>query len=354
MSTANESTETSREDKFFGVKHTIGKSKDKDKVEADAEAIEIETEEELSGEPVKIEDEKPAKKDDKPEGATEDEMAGYSEKVQKRIDKLTWQAKEAERQVKAAQKENIEAVKYAKSVLQQNQQYEQVISQGEARLVEQIKGRAQLSVQQAQAKYKEAFESGDTDAVIAAQTELINANAEVRGAQDYDADYQRRVQQWQAAQQARQARAYQQQQAYLRQQQQPQQPQQQQVEVPRPSEEALNWTKENPWFGNAKHKDMTALAYGIHERLVRDDGVQVNSDEYYKRLNVEIRNRFPEYFEAAGSGQQAASRPNTVVAGGSRSNSAKSRKVKLTSSQVALAKKFGITLEQYAAKLPKE
>jgi hypothetical protein len=345
---SKEQVETSREDKFFGVKHTIG-----EKDEADAEPIEIETEEE-SGE-VKAEKVPESKKEPakKPEGASEEQMEKYSDKVQKRIDTLVWQAKEAERQAEAARKENVEAVRYAQGVLQQNRKYEQVISHGEARLVEQIKSRATLAVQQANAKYKAAYESGDTDAIIAAQNELITANAEARSAQDYDADYQQRAAQWAYQQQQRQLYLQNQQRQYLAQQQQ-QQPQAQQPQIPKPSEEALNWTRENPWFQNPKHKDMTALAYGIHERLIRDDGVEVNSDRYYQILNNEMRDRFPDYFEAAGTGQQSASRPNTVVASGSRNTGAKSRKVKLSPSQVALAKKFGLTLEQYAAKLPKE
>ena len=103
---------------------------------------------------------------------------------------------------------------------------------------------------------------------------------------------------------------------------------------------------------------MTALAYGVHERLVRDEGFDPNSDEYFEAIDATMRSRFPEHFdEGAGNTQNASStsrRTNTVVAPSSRNNGARPRKVKLKGSQVQLAKRLGLTNEQYARQLTKE
>ena len=317
---------TSTEDKFFGISTTVGD--DKSDTDDGDDKIEIVV----------------ADKEAKP---VDPELTGYSDKVQKRIDKLTWQAKEAERQRAAAQAENIEAIRYAKGVAQQNQQYEDVISKGEARLIEQIKAKANLAVAQAQAKYKQAYEAGDTDAIIAAQTELINAQAENRSAGQYDAEYQNRVHQWTQAKQQQAHQQHLQQQAYLAQQRQrQQQPQQsQQPAVAPPSRESATWADENPWFGSPKHRDMTAIAYAKHETLIRDMGVKPDSDDYYREINTEVRKHFPDYF--ADNRRQSA-RPNTVVATGSRSGTANPRKQTLSPSQVSIAKKLGVSLERYA------
>ena len=321
-------SKTSTEDKFFGISTTVGD--DKSDTDDGDDKVEI-----------VVEDKEEPKKEAKP---VDPELEGYSEKVQKRIDKLTWQAKEAERQRAAAEKENIEAIRYAKSVAQQNQKYEDVISKGEARLIEQIKGKASLAVAQAQAKYKQAYEAGDTDAIIAAQTELINAQADSRGADQYDSEYQNRVQQWTYAKQQQAQQQQSQQQAYLAQQRQQQQQPQQPVVEP-PSRESATWAEDNPWFGNPKHRDMTAIAYAKHETLVRDMGVKPDSDDYYREINTEVRKHFPDYF--ADNRRQSA-RPNTVVATGSRSGTANPRKQTLSPSQVSIAKKLGVSLERYA------
>jgi len=132
----------------------------------------------------------------------------------------------------------------------------------------------------------------------------------------------------------------------------------QQTKPVEPTEKARQWQKDNPWFGNDSHKDMTALAYGVHERLVRDEGFDPNSDEYFEAIDTTMRSRFPEYFDE-GDGQQVQTsspsrRNSTVVAPASRNNGARPRKVKLTHSQVALAKRLGLTNEQYAKQLTKE
>ena len=116
------------------------------------------------------------------------------------------------------------------------------------------------------------------------------------------------------------------------------------------------------WFG--QEKDMTALAYGVHEKLVRDEGFDPNSDEYFETIDRTMRSRFPDYFGEGDSGSGEASQdeqpsstsrsPSVVVAPSSRNNGAKPRKVRLSRTQLALAKRLGLTAEQYANQLIKE
>ena len=196
--------------------------------------------EEESEAPVAAKPEKTAQAAKPDDDDEDEELSSYCEKVQKRIKKLTWQAREAERQQKEAESLREEAINVAKNLHQRTQQYEKVITDGEARLVNEFKARAALAVQQAQSSYKEAYESGDTDAVIAAQTALIQAQAEQTQATNYENDYTQRTQQNQQRQQTVQ--------------QQPPPPPRPQA--PKPTQEAAQWAEDNPWFGDPKHKDM--------------------------------------------------------------------------------------------------
>jgi hypothetical protein len=320
------------EDKFFGVMAPIERTGAVKKEDEDNEVV------------VDIVDDLP-KKPDKPTGAVEesdeDELAGYSEKVRKRIGKLKYQQHEAERQREAAERMREEAVSYAMRLAQQNQQYEQLIQRGEGALVHQIKTRAQLQLDAAKSKYREAYEQGDTDKIIAAQEQLLTAQTEFREAEKHERTLQTRPKP-QAPAQA------------------PVQPQaaptaQPQITPPAPSEKALKWAERNPWFGAKGNKDMTALAYGVHERLVRDEGIEPDTDEYYAAIDATIRSRFPENFEQEPQYRQTPQRqPNSVVAPSKRSNAATPRRVQLTATQVALAKRLGLTNEQYAKQLIKE
>ena len=332
------------EDKFLGVKHKVVKSvqeKLDERNKQEAPEMELEIVDERAPEDRKPPRTKEAKESD------DEELEGYSEKVKKRINKLKYDFHEERRAREDAERLREEAVRVAQELNNKNQHFQTIINQGEGVLVNQIKERAGLAVDIARSEYKEAYETGETDKVIAAQEALIKAQSELTEAERQQAAVQSR---------------YQQQEDYMKAQaNQPQQPQQ---EMPRqktpaePTEKAKQWQKDNPWFGNEDHKDMTALAYGVHERLVRDEGFDPNSDEYFEAINTTMRSRFPEYFDE-GDGQQVQTsspsrRNSTVVAPASRNNGARPRKVKLTHSQVALAKRLGLTNEQYAKQLTKE
>lgn len=333
----------SQEDKFFGKKTTI------DEMVAESEAGNTAEEDKLvveEGDEFAVVDTpeptatpgKPALKEESKTG--DEELDTYSDKVQKRIDKLTWEREEAKRNEAKERALREEAVRYASTVNQQNQQQANIIATGEARLVEQIKQRAAMAVETATQKYATAYESGDTNAIIEAQKELTLAQAEQLEGYNYERDYQQRMYNWQAQQQ-RNAQIQQ------RVPQQPvqQQPQQQQAQ---PTPESQTWAQKNPWFGKAEHRDMTAIAYAEHERLITEEHVKADSPEYYQKIDAKVRHHFPEYFKSN------AQEPNTVVASGERNNSGRPRTVRLTPHQVSLARTLGLTNEEYARQALKE
>jgi len=326
-----EASELSREDKFFGVTTPL-QIPEKETPEAKAtEQVELEIVDDLPKQPVKQ-----AEKEE-----NDEELSDYSDKVRKRINKLKYEQHEAMRQREAAERMREEAVRFAQQVVAKNQQYESLISRGEGALVAQIKSRASLALDQAKSLYKEAYEAGDAQKIIEAQEKLLNAQTEFREAEKHE-----RVLQNRPRQQVQQPQ-------YTPQNYVPPQPQ-----VPQPSSKALEWTKRNPWFGPQGNRSMTALAYGIHETLIREEGVQADTDEYYQKIDAAMRQRFPDYFEKDEEVQvtsaPAQRTPSTVVAPSNRNNGARPRKIQLTASQVSLAKRLGISPEQYAKQLIKE
>jgi hypothetical protein len=321
---------TTSEDKFFGIMAPVTNKGVETPAPDDNEDIEVQIVDDL---PKKPESGRPAAK---PQDEDDDELAGYSEKVRKRIAKLKFQQHEADRQREAAEKLREEAISYARQLAERNQQYEQLIQRGEGALVSQIKTRAQLQLEQAKSRYKEAYEAGDTDKILAAQDELLTATTELREAEKHERTLQGRK----PAQPATPA--------------QPAQPTQPQA--PTPSKKALEWAERNPWFGPKGNKEMTALAYGIHERLVRDEGIAPDTDEYYTAIDEAIQARFPEHFEQepAQTRKSPQRTPSAIVAPAKRSNGTSPRRIQLTATQVSLAKRLGLTPEQYAKQLLKE
>jgi len=326
-----ETSQMSREDKFFGVETPL-QMPVKEEVKSSPEPeIELDIVDDIPKQPVKQ-----AEKED------DEELSDYSDKVRKRINKLKYEQHEAHRQREAAERMREEAVKFAQQLAAKNQQYESLIQRGEGALVSQIKARASLALDQAKSLYKEAYEAGDSQRIIDAQEKLLNAQTEVREAEKHERVLQnRRPQQTQQTQQP------------------VQQPVQQQAyQPPQPSSKAIEWTKGNPWFGPNGNRAMTALAYGVHETLVREQGVQPDTDEYYQKIDAAMRQRFPDYFEKDEDVQvtsaPAQRTPSTVVAPSNRNNGSRPRKIQLTATQVALAKRIGLTPEQYAKQVIKE
>lgn len=261
------------------------------------------------------------------QASTEKELDQYSDNVKKRIDKLTARLRETQRREQAA-------LEYAKQVQERAKQLEQqYIQTDEGRLTE-AKGRVETQVVALKQIIRKAREEGDIDTETEAQQRLTSLAME-QGQID-QASYQRSAwlaQQQQAAQVAAQQAA---------------QAVQQQPRQVDPRVE--DWAERNKWYG--KDNVMTHAAWGIHRQLIQVEGFDPSSDEYYDELDKRIRDAFPQKFAEASSGTQARTTRNVqTVAPASRSsgiNNAARRTVKLTPSQVAIAKKLGVPLEEYA------
>lgn len=253
----------------------------------------------------------------------EDELDSYDERAQQRLKQMRKVYHDERREKESAQREHQEAVNVAQRLLTENKRVNQVINNGEKEYVNNIQRIAQQDINIAKRAYKEAFEVGDADGIVEAQEQMQLANLRLVQAHNMHLG-------------ALQTPEYEVQQAQER----LQRPVQQ---VPQPDEKALDWQDRNEWFG--KDKEMTSAALGLHAKLV-DEGTPVGSKEYYNALDKTMRRRFSEYFGNSDDRKSSKGRLSNVVAPASRSTS--SKKIKLTQSQVNLAKKFGLTPEQYA------
>lgn len=271
-----------------------------------------------------------------PQAAQEDESEHeeYSASVKKRINRLTKKMREAERQRE-------EALRYAQQVQTESTQLRNRVQSLDHGYMTEYGNRLNVEQQAAEADYKKAVELGDPDATLEAQKKLNQLS--VAAAQYQQA--QQASQQQQAQQQQAQQQQYQQ--YYAQQpQQQAQQPQPQQS-APAPQEpdpKAQTWAEKNSWFG--ADEAMTFAAFGIHKKLVEDEGFDPQSDEYYNEIDKRMRTEFPHKLNT-GSDR----RPAQTVVGASRTTKAgrsNSKRVKLSPTQVAIAKKLGVPLEEYA------
>ena len=261
----------------------------------------------------------------------DDEIRQYSGRAGKRIGQLKYEYHEERRQKESAQKMQEEAVRYAQSVAQQNNELRSVVAQGESVILDTMKARGSSELDNARSAYRNAYESGDTDAILLSQENLNRA-------QQYS---------YMAEQQV----------AIV-----PDHIKQPTPELPaqQTDQRLAEWTSKNEWFGSGPNSDqeMTSFAYGVHQNLV-NSGVNPRTDEYYKRIDERVRSVFPDKVRGnAESGRVnevsvANPRRNSVVASAARSSNAP-RKVQLTSTQVQLAKRLGITTQQYAKQLLKE
>ena len=254
-----------------------------------------------------------------------DELEQYDESVQLRIKQARKVYHDERREKEAALREQQEAVAYAKKLAEENRRMRQIITTGEKEYVESVTTSATLELKMAQQALREAHEMGDADKIVEAQQAMQEANMRLASAKNYK------------------PQALQREETVVK-----PEPEQNQS-VPRPDNKALAWQERNQWFG--QNKVMTAMALGLHEDL-RDNGYVVGSDDYYSALDKTMRRRFPEEFEDAGSRKRSETvrtKPSTVVAPAVRTTA--SNKIKLQTRQVQLAKKLGLTPEQYALEL---
>jgi hypothetical protein len=257
-----------------------------------------------------------------PEAKTGDEeLDSYSKGVQSRIKKLTEKYRQEER-------DKAEALRVSQELLEENKKLKSRMQALDTGYLSEYGTRLQSQTEAAKRAYKEAYDAGDSDKMVEAQQALSNIAVET---QRYN---------------TAKLRAEQQAKAQVAQPQQPvqqQAPQQQQQAKPDPR--AMAWKDKNTWFG--EDKIMTAAAFALHNQLTEEEGFDPNTEEYYSEVDKRIRSEFPHKFQTAkksGGGSQVASASSSA----SRSNKQGRRSVKLSHSQVAIAKKLGVPLEEYA------
>ena len=255
---------------------------------------------------------------DKSKSEDGDDLSEYSDSVKKRISKLTNRFREEERQRQAA-------VEYAEAVKKQNEELKTRIDKLDTNYVGEFDTRVQSQSIAAKEAYKKALEDGNADAMYEAQQNISRIAMEESRLAQLKADRETK------AQQVEQPQA--------------QQPQAQQPQA-KPDPKAEDWAKKNTWFG--QDNTMTYAAFGLHKQLIEEEGFDATSDEYYNELDNRIRSEFPHKFAETPKKSNA---PRVASAGttASRSSSPKGRRtVKLTASQIAIAKRLNVPLEEYA------
>jgi len=275
--------------------------------------VEKDSKEDESKLEIEIEDDTPEEDKDKSplpakvrEELYNDELEDYSSKVKKKLLALKKLAHDERREKEQAQREQSEALSVAQRLVEENKRLKNNLSETEKATVSTISKNLEFENEAAKRAYKEAYETGDTDKIIEAQqriTQLALQNEKVKQFK-------------------------------------PRQVEEEEYTAPRVQTDptAVKWKSQNPWFG--EDKLMTATALAMHE-LLKDEGVVLASDEYYRRIDKEMRHRFADRFE-----KDERPTKSTVVAPATRSTASKT--VRLKSSQLSIAKKLGLTPEQYA------
>ena len=262
-------------------------------------------------------------------GADDEDLEGYSESVKKRINKLKFDQHAERRAKEEAIRLREEAIAYAEKVRRENEELRKAYAEGETVLVGQTKARLESELASAKQAYKQAYESGDADAVLAAQEKLLKLQVE----HDRVSNYRPRGAQDVAPAPAKQpavAAA---------------------PKPPKPDEKAMKWAEKNTWF--MQDKAMTGYVMGVHEDLVAQ-GIDPTSDLYYSRIDDAVRRTFPDRFDDGSIEEKAPRRQaGPVVAPAVRSPKAP-RKIVLTSTEVALAKRLGVPLKVFAAQKLKD
>ena len=255
-----------------------------------------------------------------------DELEDYSTKVKKKLIQMKRLAHEERREKENAVREQQEAISFAQKVMQENQRLKSNLNNSEKNVLATVQKAVAMEMDAAKRNYREAYDSGDTDKVMEAQERLTQATLKTEKVKNFRPPA-------------------------LQEEETPVQMQSQPAPQFRPDPSAQAWQQENTWFG--EDEEMTSLALGLHEKLKRE-GVQVSSQEYYRKIDATIRKRFPERFEEeAEQNERPVARRSLVVAPATRSTAPK--RVRLNPSEMSLAKKLNLTPEQYAkAKLEME
>jgi hypothetical protein len=257
-----------------------------------------------------------------PEDVTEEELEAYSDKVRKRIQHFTKGYHDERRAKEQAMREREELERLAQKLVDENNKLKGTVSKNQAVLIEQAKKQVAVELEQAKRAYKDAYESGNGDALLEAQDKLTSARLRSERVENFKVPA-------------------------LQEENNEVQTQEENTVAPvivKPDAKAVQWADANPWFGT--DDEMTSFALGLHKKLVTN-GIDPQSDEYYQSINARMRQVFPENFEDAQTQEvDKPKRNQNVVAPATRSTAL--RKVKLTQTQIAIAKRLGVPLEQYA------
>jgi len=294
-------------------RETMKSAKDKDTIKAGD--VEIEVEDDTPPE------DRGRKPSEPPKEVTDDELENYSDKVKTRIKHFSKGYHDERRIKEAALRERNALEDYAKQLIEDNNKLKDTVNQNQNTLLEQAKQTVIREIESAKRQYKDAYDSGDTNAIVEAQEALTTAKLRADKVANFKpAPLQDRKIPLQMAQQPIET---------------------QQVR----DERAVNWADDNPWFGS--DDEMTAFALGLDSKL-KKSGLDPQSDEYYEKINSRMRQVFPDQFDDGIEDQpeETKRKSSNVVAPATRSTG--SKKIRLTQSQVAIAKKLGVPLETYA------
>ena len=259
----------------------------------------------------------------------EDDLEKYNQEAKQRLLQMKKLINDERRAKEQALREQQEAIRVAQSLVEETKKLKGRLTEGEKVYVSNAKEGAERQLELARIAYKEAYDSGDSEKVVEAQEKLTEAKFKLHEVESYRPQYEES-----ALQTA-----------------------ENEVKIPEQSQQPQRldsktqaWLDKNSWYG--VDDDMSFLAMGIHRRLERD-GVATGSDQYWNAIDTEMRKRFPEKFagENTSETKDSVKKPSTVVAPATRSTSPK--KIRLTQTQLALAKKFKLSPEQYAMELTK-
>jgi hypothetical protein len=256
-----------------------------------------------------------------------DESQEYSKNVKTKFTQYKKAWHDERRAKEAALREQHETLEATQRILDENRRLKTMLHSGEKELISNYQASAELEVDKAERNYKEAYDAGDSDKLLEAQKELMRAEMKLDKAKNYKPAVQTQENDVQTT---------------------PQPPQTQQMDP-----KVASWVSRNPWFVDPNKLAMRKLAEGVHEELaVRYGKAYIGTDEYFKSIDKEVARRFPEEFAAASKNDEEKpqrTKPSTVVASAKRSTS--SKQVVLSKTQAALAKKLGLTNEQYAREM---
>ena len=258
-----------------------------------------------------------------PADLTDDELGEYSEKVRKRIQHFSKGYHDERRAKEQAMREREELERLASQLVEENKKLKGTVNKNQEALLEQAKKTVAAEIEQAKDQFRKAYDAGDSEAVVAAQDALTAAklkadriaNFKLPPLQEETNDVQNR-----------------------------------QTAPAQADPRAIEWAKANPWFG--PDEEMTSYVLGLHNKLVKEK-VDPRSDQYYEIINSRMRELFPDRFDDVEEEPAVITRPKkaSVVAPATRSVAPK--KIKLTNTQVAYAKKFNIPLAEYARQVAK-